>query len=364
MIWSNSPITAWRGFWRRFPELGNMMTASFTRSQVERESYSEPTNKIGRMAHQPFACESPTAGVPRLATTSVQFADRFADSLEIDSYETVDGVVVPVIFHDQILSHLVRVWLDLKHPFTGALILAIQGPAGSGKSFQTRRVLDSFGIPYASIEASTLAGKYEKDSVLPLYDHYARLGTLTQPAALIIDDFDTSIAAVRDRVERTSNSCILNSFLLHICDNPRIVNGKECCHVPIILTGNDFRSLYPPLLRSGRAHIFTWNPSRKWKSQIVTRMYSGFSLSKHDVSLLLERFADQPPSFFQDILSHLADTAICAYLKASPNLLKRREELQSNGKRIIEDVCRDVTLADLKAIGDRIAAEVAKDFVT
>lgn len=42
--------------------------------------------------------------------------------------------------------------------------------------------------------------------------------------------------------------------------------------VPIILTGNDFSQVYAPLLRSGRADIFRWNPDYNTKFDIVQKI--------------------------------------------------------------------------------------------
>ncbi len=68
-----------------------------------------------------------------------------------------DPVYISNVFQRQLLSHVCRASLNLKYPFSGAQILAIQGPPGSGKSFQTRYVLKKYGIYVSTIEASMLS---------------------------------------------------------------------------------------------------------------------------------------------------------------------------------------------------------------
>jgi hypothetical protein len=56
---------------------------------------------------------------------------------------------------------------------------------------------------------------------------------------------------------------------MNICDNPNQVSvyenwreGDFNRRVPIIVTGNDFSTLYAPLIRDGRMEKFFWQPDR------------------------------------------------------------------------------------------------------
>lgn len=59
---------------------------------------------------------------------------------------------------------------------------------------------------------------------------------------------------------------------MNIADNPTNVqlpgmyNKEENPRVPIVVTGNDFSTLYAPLIRDGRMETFYWAPTREERS--------------------------------------------------------------------------------------------------
>merc|ERR1712087_820095 len=71
----------------------------------------------------------------------------------------------------------------------------------------------------------------------------------------------------------TVNNQMVNATLMNIADNPTNVqlpgtyNNEEIPRVPIICTGNDFSTLYAPLIRDGRMEKFYWNPTRGTASE-------------------------------------------------------------------------------------------------
>ena len=44
---------------------------------------------------------------------------------------------------------------------------------------------------------------------------------------------------------------------------PGVYKVEEIPRVPIICTGNDFSTLYAPLIRDGRMDKYYWNPTRE-----------------------------------------------------------------------------------------------------
>ena len=50
-------------------------------------------------------------------------------------------------------------------------------------------------------------------------------------------------------------------------------DGKR---IPIIMTGNDFSTVYAPLLRSGRADMYRWEPDIKLKAVIIRDILDPF----------------------------------------------------------------------------------------
>ncbi len=160
---------------------------------------------------------------------------------------------------------------------------------------------------YQQLKHQCYLGRYEGDSTVELKEEYIRLGSSEKVSAIIIDDFDISITANRDNVERTSNSDILNLFLMHICDDPTTVGNHQCKPVPIILTGNNFNNLYPPLIRSGRTTIFTWSPDANIMFAMVSSLFKEFSITPEEIQVLIRKHKSQPISFFQQIISHIID---------------------------------------------------------
>lgn len=77
----------------------------------------------------------------------------------------------------------------------------------------------------------------------------------------------------------TVNNQIVVGTLMNICDNPNRVSvaeawreGDHNIRVPIIVTGNDFSTLYAPLVRDGRMEKYYWEPDREDIINIVTQV--------------------------------------------------------------------------------------------
>jgi hypothetical protein len=68
----------------------------------------------------------------------------------------------------------------------------------------------------------------------------------------------------------------------NICDDPNHVSigagwreNDSIRRVPIIVTGNDFSTLYAPLIRDGRMEKFYWEPSKEEIINIVWQVGPG-----------------------------------------------------------------------------------------
>jgi ATP-dependent 26S proteasome regulatory subunit len=130
-------------------------------------------------------------------------------------------------------------------------------------------------------------------------------------STIIIDDFDISIAAQKENTERTSNSDILNSLFMHLCDNPNEINGKTGIKAtPIIMTGNNFSNIYKPLIRNGRADLFNWIPSIHEKKHIVQKILSHIKITEREVDIIFDKYKEKNIAFFSQIKSHLIDDSI------------------------------------------------------
>ena len=65
------------------------------------------------------------------------------------------------------------------------------------------------------------------------------------------------------------------------------------------MTGNDFSTLFAPLIREGRMEKFYWDPNGDELVEIIHQMYKDDDLTRDDVIKLRDTFPDQrkPASF-------------------------------------------------------------------
>ena len=70
----------------------------------------------------------------------------------------------------------------------------------------------------------------------------------------------------------TLKNHVVNATLMNIVDNPtnvqlpRMYNKQDNPYVPIVVTGNDFSTLYGPLIRDRRMEKLYWAPT--WEDKI------------------------------------------------------------------------------------------------
>ena len=177
---------------------------------------------------------------------------------------------VPLRFQEYVLRHALAAELLAGYP----LILAIQGPPGDGKSYQTALTLKRAGYQLFRLSGSLLSGSWERDSVEQVQDLYKRAAECADSggeskSALLLDDFDLSPASQRDGIRYTVNSQLLTGFLMNLADDVSMCQVNTSQRIPIFLTGNDFSSLHGPLIRPGRMDFFTWVPNQDERAQIL-----------------------------------------------------------------------------------------------
>jgi hypothetical protein len=178
-----------------------------------------------------------------------------------------------------------------------------------------KEVCKKYNISLKPLSTSDLSGGIEGDSKKHLkklyYDTCFETSRSKRCAAILIDDFHLTIAT-EDSMGKTVNTNILASYMMNLCDNPI----QADCRTPIILTGNNFRRVYPAIVRDGRMDIFTWDPSIADLDPIVRSIFkTKFSGIEDEVlTIMLEQYADMNVAFFeqvaQDLMNSSLDTAI------------------------------------------------------
>ena len=222
-------------------------------------------------------------------------------------------------FLKKLSVHITKNFLDLpkvKVP----LILGIHGRKGEGKTFQCELVYQRMKVEAIHISAGELESPDAGDPARLIRLRYREAGELIRTrgklAILAINDLDAGAGRFDRGTQYTVNTQLVNATLMNIADNPTNVqlpgsyDDKPLPRVPIIVTGNDFATLYAPLVRDGRMEKFYWEPSREDKIGIAGGIFSDDGLSQNEVVTLVDRFLDQSVDFFGALRSRLYDEQI------------------------------------------------------
>lgn len=208
-------------------------------------------------------------------------------------------------FENIVASHIIGNYLSnpVFPPF-----LAIHGPKGEGKSFQTLRTCAKYGFKAYYISGAELSGAYEGDSITNieknLDDAFIEYNKNHVFSVFVIDDFHLSIASTDIGVSKTVNSQLLIGWLMNQADRARI---ERRYRIPFILLGNDYSNLYAPLTRDGRMDFYEWKPSSETKMKIIKSHFEDFFPEDRNGSFekLIEEYIDEPISFFAELKKDL-----------------------------------------------------------
>ncbi|EXC14088.1 Ribulose bisphosphate carboxylase/oxygenase activase [Morus notabilis] len=250
------------------------------------------------------------------------------------------------------LSHL----LNTKVP----LILGIWGGKGQGKSFQTELIFQTMGIEPVIMSAGELeseragepgklireryrtASQVVQNQFLPLFDLRDGGEGLDlkegKMSCLMINDIDAGLGRFGN-TQMTVNNQIVVGTLMNLADNPtRVSVGQDwreadiTNRIPIIVTGNDFSTIYAPLIRDGRMEKFYWQPNREDIVNIVHRMYETDGISRDEVISIVNTFPNQALDFYGALRSRTYDRSISKWVddiggveNLGSKLLKRRK---------------------------------------
>jgi hypothetical protein len=208
--------------------------------------------------------------------------------------------LIPERFTRALDDHLVFNLLGVEQ---WPLIMGIFGRPGDGKSFQIRTHLERRGVLPVSINAADLesdrAGTPGK-LVLAMYKDAGDRIDEQVPAAVIVDDFDTTVGEWENSTTTVNHQQVL-AQLMHLADSPTEAAGRPLRRVPVFITGNDLSKIYPPLRRPGRMRAFPWQPTDDEREHIVAGILGGL-LQPADVPGLIAKVPEAPIAFFSDLL--------------------------------------------------------------
>lgn len=222
-------------------------------------------------------------------------------------------------FQDTIAVHITKNFLHIPGVRV-PLILGIHGRKGEGKSFQCELVFEKMGVEVTHISGGELESPDAGDPARLLRLRYRETAELIRVrgkmCVLMINDLDAGAGRFDEGTQYTVNTQLVNATLMNIADNPTDVqlpgsyDATPLHRVPIIVTGNDFSTLYAPLIRDGRMSKFYWEPDRDDKVGIINGIFAEDGLSRQEIERLVDTFGNQAIDFFSALRSRIYDVQI------------------------------------------------------
>lgn len=222
---------------------------------------------------------------------------------------------IPERFEKEIVLHALRVGkADIKQ---SPIMLAIDGPAGEGKTYQCEMILNKIGLKVFSLSAGQFENVYAGEPAKLIRETYDNAINYVERsgkyAAILIDDADVAFGNWGEMVNYTVNTQGVLGELMNIA-NMSISDKEGNRRIPIYLTGNDLQRIYSPLRRSGRMEFFYWEPNTEEKADMIYHMFD--FLTRNDILELIKYVNElceendlkkEPIAFYSTLLSHMWD---------------------------------------------------------
>ncbi|OAY41355.1 ribulose bisphosphate carboxylase/oxygenase activase, chloroplastic [Manihot esculenta] len=249
--------------------------------------------------------------------TSYDYISQGLRQYNLDN--SMDGFYIAPAFMDKVVVHITKNFLNLPN-IKVPLILGIWGGKGQGKSFQCELVFAKMGINPIVMSAGELESGNAGEPAKLIRQRYREAADIIKKkgkmCCLFINDLDAGAGRLGGTTQYTVNNQMVNATLMNIADNPTNVqlpgmyNKEENPRVPIIVTGNDFSTLYAPLIRDGRMEKFYWAPTREDRIGVCTGIFRTDDVPKEDIVKLVDTFPGQSIDFFGAVRSRVYDDEV------------------------------------------------------
>jgi ribulose bisphosphate carboxylase small subunit len=271
-------------------------------------------------------------------------------------------------FLDKVAIHITKNFMalpDVRVP----LILGVHGRKGEGKSFQCELVFQLMDIEPVRMSAGELESPDAGDPVRLIRMRYREAAELIRVrgkmCVLLINDLDAGAGRVDKTTQYTVNTQLVNGTLMNIADNPTDVQlpgsyETQAIHrVPIIVTGNDFSTLYAPLVRDGRMDKYYWEPSAADRIGIVAGIYAEDQLAQADVERLVAHFEHQSIDFFGALRSRLYDEQVRNFIR-QVGIERVSAHLVNNPDKTLKTARAEVSFERLVELGQQMVEEQSR----
>jgi hypothetical protein len=231
---------------------------------------------------------------------------------------TMDGYYIAPAFMDKLVVHIAKNFMALPN-IKVPLILGIWGGKGQGKSFQCELVFAKMGISPIVMSAGELESGNAGEPAKLFRQRYREAADIVakgRMCVLFINDLDAGAGRMGGTTQYTVNNQMVNATLMNIADNPTNVqlpgmyNKVENPRVPIVVTGNDFSTLYAPLIRDGRMEKFYWAPTREDRIGVCKGIFRTDGVPEEDVVKLVDTFPGQSIDFFGALRARVYDDEV------------------------------------------------------
>ncbi|CAN1257397.1 Ribulose bisphosphate carboxylase/oxygenase activase 2, chloroplastic [Linum perenne] len=248
------------------------------------------------------------AGTHYAVMSSYDYVSKGLRTYDFDNM--MGGFYIAPAFMDKLVVHITKNFLNLPN---------IKGGKGQGKSFQCELVFSKMGINPIMMSAGELESGNAGEPAKLIRQRYREASDIIKKGkmcCLFINDLDAGAGRMGGTTQYTVNNQMVNATLMNIADNPTNVqlpgmyNKEENARVPIIVTGNDFSTLYAPLIRDGRMEKFYWAPTRDDRVGVCTGIFRTDNIEKDDIVKLVDSFPGQSIDFFGALRARVYDDEV------------------------------------------------------
>ncbi|KAG2482840.1 hypothetical protein HYH03_018277 [Edaphochlamys debaryana] len=229
-----------------------------------------------------------------------------------------EGFYISPAFLDKMTIHIAKNFMDLPK-IKVPLILGIWGGKGQGKTFQCALAYKKLGISPIVMSAGELESGNAGEPAKLLRTRYREASDVIKKGkmcSLFINDLDAGAGRMGDSTQYTVNNQMVNATLMNIADNPTnvqlpgVYKNEDIPRVPVVCTGNDFSTLYAPLIRDGRMEKYYWNPTREDRIGVCMGIFQEDQVTRQEVENLVDTFPGQSIDFFGALRARVYDDMV------------------------------------------------------